>query len=134
MPGLMENALLDLELHTVVESFRPEMVLCTADAALLVSVFATTARISLLNGEPDVAADLCAAVATVGSALGSPSPAVSSALLRRASDWASSVFDLAATGIWTTDPSRRPAAVDQDGRLAAQLQADLEGLRRRLRY
>lgn len=134
MPGLMENALLDLELHAVVEDILAETVLCAADAALLVSVFATTARISLLNAEPDVAADLCEAVATVGSALQSPLPAVSTALLSRASDWASSVLDLLGTGIWTTDPSRRPAAVGQDGRLAAQLHADLETVRRRLHY
>lgn len=134
MPGLMENALLDVELHVVVEDLVPETVLSTADAALLVSILATTARISLLNAEPDVAADLCAAVATVGSALRSPSPTVSTTLLRRASEWASSVLDLLGTGIWTTDPSRHRAAGDQDARLAAQLQADLGALRRALRY
>lgn len=133
MPGLMENSVLDLELQ-VVENVVPETVLGTADAALLVSVFATTARISLLNAESDVAADLCAAVATIGSALHGPPAAVPTALLCRASDWASSVLDLLGAGIWTSDRSRRPAAVDQDGRLAAQLEADLDAIRRRLRY
>lgn len=129
----MENALLDLELQ-VVEDTVPATALSTADVALLVSVFATTARIGLLNAEPDVAADLCEAVASVGLALRSPSPAVSTVLLRRASDWASAVLDLLGAGIWTIDPSRRSAAADQDGRLAAQLQADLAAVRRRLQY
>ena len=125
MPGLMENVLLDLELNVVVEDTVPDMVLSTPDAALFVSVFATTARIALLNAEPDVAADLCEAVTIVGLALRGPSPSIPTAVLRRASDWAASVLDLLVAGIWTRrrhrpggpggcsapgGPGRRPAS------------------------
>lgn len=130
----MEYALLDLELPVVVEDTLPDTVLSTADAALFVSVFATTARIGLLNNEPDVAADLCEAVAIVGSALRTTPVTVPTALLHRAAGWASSVIDLLGVGIWTIDPSRRPATVEQDARLAVRLQEDLGAIRRRLRY
>lgn len=138
MGDLATNLLSGLKQHDAAkdalpDTALPDTVLSTADAALFVPIFAVTARIGLLNGEPDVAADLCEVVAAVGSALRNTPPAVSTALLRRGVDWASSVVELVEIGIWKIDPTH-PAAVDQDVRLVAHLQADLDAVRKRLRY
>lgn len=133
MSDSAKNSVRGLKDQDATEDALPDTVLSTADAALFVPMFAMTARISLLNGEPDVAADLCEAVAAVGSALRNTPPAVSTALLRRGVGCASSVIDLVGVGIWTIDPTRA-AVAEPDVRLAAHLQADLDAVKSRLRY
>jgi len=69
MRELAQNTARGLKEHEAVEAARPDSVITIDEAGLLVPVFALAARVGLLNGDRDVAADLWEVVAATGLAL-----------------------------------------------------------------
>lgn len=131
MRELAQNTARGLKEHEAAEEARPDLVITTDDAGLLVPVFALAARVGLLNGDRDVAADLCEVMAAIGLALRSSPPTVSTALLAQGVNWAGHVVEQLGAGTWTTDPAH-PTTTDQDLMLAAHLRADLDAIEARL--
>ena len=124
MRELAQNTARGLKELEAAADARSDRVVASDDAGLLVPVFALTARVGLLNGDRDVAADLCEVVAAVGLALRSSPPIVSTALLERGVGWAYFVIDKLGAGTWTTDPAHLTTP-KQDLTLAAHLRDDV---------
>lgn len=132
MRELAQNTVRGLKEHQAAEDARLDTIITTEEASLFVPVFALTARIGLLlNGDADVAADLCEVVAAVGLALGSSPPTAPTALMRSGVRWAELVAEQLGAGAWVTDPAH-PSTVEQDLALAAKLRVDLDSIAERL--
>jgi len=127
MQELAQSTARGLKEHEAVEGTRADSVITTDEAGLLVPVFALAARVGLLNGDRDVAADLCEVAAAVGLALRNSPPTASTAQLQRGVEWAGFVAEQLGTGAWTTDPAH-PATAEQDVMLAAHLRTDLDAI------
>lgn len=102
----------------------PPIPLTMPDAGLLISTFAVAARIGAINGDPDVAADLCEVITRVGIELRTQAaPAAPALLVRNGLRCVGLAADRLAEGTWTVVPGMDQPDTDQD--VSAQLKADL---------
>lgn len=103
----------------------PPIPLSTSDVGLMISTFAVAARIGAVNGDPDVATDLCEVITGISMALRTEDlPSAPALLTRNGLRWASLSADRLADGTWTVMPGTEQPHTDQD--VAAQLRADLD--------
>jgi hypothetical protein len=103
-----------------------------AQAGLVISAFTVAARLGVVNGDPDVAADLCEVITGVSVELRGGSPVeVSALLLSNGLNWARLPAEKLARGSWSVLPGKsRP---EDDAAVAAQLQRDLDAIMALLR-
>lgn len=125
MADLARNTVRGLKEHEAAEDALPAVVIRPEDIALFVPVFAVTARLALVNGDRDMAADLCETVATIGLSLRKPPASVSTGLLRKAVRQARTARDSLELGFWVADPDG-PGGMPFDTHLAAELGLDLD--------
>lgn len=105
----------------------PPVLLGASEVGLLISMFAVVVRIGVVNGDPDVAADLCEVVTGISMALWEQDlPAVSALLVRNGIRWASLSADRLADGTWAVMPGKPGPDADQG--VAAQLRGDLDAI------
>jgi hypothetical protein len=92
----------------------------------VLAAFPVAARLGEVNGDPDLAADLCEVIAGVGCCLrDAEAPVVVSALLlSNGLLWAKLSAESLASGRWAVLPG--VTGRDDDQRVAERLQADLE--------
>lgn len=106
------------------EDALPPVIMTSRDAGLVLSTFAVAARVGLVNGDTDVAADLCEVVTGVAMELRREEvPAVSALLLRHGLRWASLPASKVATGEWVVAPDEDQPQRDKG--VAEQLRGDL---------
>jgi hypothetical protein len=110
----------------------PPVQLSAAHAGLVVSAFTVAARLGVVNGDPDVAADLCEVVTGVSVGLRADVPVeVPALLLGNGLAWARLPADKLAGGSWAVLPGKsRP---EDDAGVAAQLRRDLDAIEELLR-
>jgi hypothetical protein len=121
-----------LKEHQAAEDARPPVRLTAAQAGLVISAFTVAARLGVVNGDPDVAADLCEVITGVSVGLRGGDPVeVSALLLRNGLTWAGSPAEKLAGGNWAVLPGKtRP---EDDAGVAAQLRRDLDAIEGLLR-
>ncbi len=121
-----------LKEHQAAEDARPPVLLSAAQAGLVISAFIVAARLGVVNGDPDVAADLCEVIIGVGVALRGGGPVEISALpLGNGLAWAGLPAEKLASGGWSVLPGKSRS--EDDAGVAAQLQRDLDAIEQLLR-
>lgn len=122
---LARNTARTVKEHEAVQGARPPVHLSPSDAGLVISAFTVAARIGIVNGDPDVAADLCEVIAAVAMELRyEPSIEISTLTLRNGINWARLPTQNLADGTWTVMPGKTQPEVDQG--VATKLQLDLD--------
>lgn len=117
--------------HEATQGARPPVQLTPAQAGLVISAFTVAARIGVVNGDPDVAADLCEVITAIAMELQhEPSIEISTLLLRNGINWARLPTEKLADGTWAVLPGKTPLDVDQG--VATRLQLDLDTIERLL--
>lgn len=102
--------------------------LTVQQAGLVLSAFTVAARLGAVNGDPDVAADLCEVITGVSMALRSSDQVEMSALLlSKGLMWASLPAEKLVDGDWAVLPGK--TSRDVDLQLAGQLCRDLDAIR-----
>jgi hypothetical protein len=121
-----------LKEHQAAEDARPPVRLTAAQAGLVISAFTVAARLGVVNGDPDVAADLCEVITGVSVDLRGGDPVeVSALLLSNGLAWAGLPAEKLAGGSWSVLPGKsRP---EDDAGVAAQLQRDRDAIKALLR-
>lgn len=117
--------------HEAASDALPPVHLSPAEAGLVISAFSVAARIGVVNGDSDVAADLCEAITGIGMELRHGSSVeVSTLLLRYGLNWARLATEKLAAGTWAVVPGKTQPEVEQG--VATQLQRDLDAIERLL--
>jgi hypothetical protein len=121
-----------LKEHQAAEDALPPVPLTAAQAGLVISAFTVAARLGVVKGDPDVAADLCEVITGVGVELRGGGPVeVSALLLSNGLAWAGLPAENLAGGSWAVLPgTSRP---EDDAGVAAQLCRDLDAIKALLR-
>jgi len=121
-----------LKEHQASQDALPAVGLTAAQAGLVISAFTVAARLGVVNGDPDLAADLCEVITGVGVELRGGDPVeVSALLLSNGLAWAGLPAEKLAGGSWSVLPGKsRP---EDDAGVAAQLQRDLDAIKALLR-
>jgi len=116
-----------LKEHQASQDARPPVRLTAAQAGLVISAFTVAARLGVVNGDPDVAADLCEVITGVSMGLRDGGPVeVSALLLSNGLAWAGLPAEKLAGGGWSVLPGKsRP---EDDAGVAAQLRRDLDAI------
>lgn len=122
---LVRSAARDIKEREAAEDARPPVRLDSRQAGLVIAAFTVAARLGVVNGDPDLAADLCEVIAGVGCFLrdGEPPVAVSALLLSNGLMWARLSAESLAAGRWAVLPG--VTNWEDDQRVAGRLQADL---------
>ncbi len=132
VPEMARNTARMLKEHQAPEDARPPVLLSAAQAGLVISAFIVAARLGVVNGDPDVAADLCEVIIGVGVALRGGGPVEISALpLGNGLAWAGLPAEKLASGGWSVLPGKSRS--EDDAGVAAQLQRDLDAIKQLLR-
>lgn len=108
------------------EDSRPPVLLNAEQLGLVLSAFTVAARLGVVNGDPDVAADLCEVITGISMRLreeGVPVE-VPALLISKGLLWARLPLDELSEGRWCTLPGKTERETDEQ--LAATLRADLE--------
>ena len=115
----------ELKEREAAEDARPPVRLDSRQAGLVIAAFTVAARLGVVNGDPDLAADLCEVIAGVGCFLRDESPpvSVSALLLSNGLRWARASAETLSSGAWAVLPG--VTSLDDDQRVAAHLHADL---------
>lgn len=107
---------------------QPPVPLTARQAGLVLSAFTVAARLGAVNGDPDVAADLCEVITGISMALRSSDHVeIPALLLSKGLMWATLPADKVADGEWAVLPGK--AGRDVDLQLAAQLRRDLDAIK-----
>jgi hypothetical protein len=119
----------ELKEHQAAEDARPPVRLNSTQAGQVIAAFTVSARLGIVNGDPDVAADLCEVVARVGVDLRRQDLpiVVPRLLLSNGLTWASLCAEKLSNSSWAVLPGT--TELDDDQRVAAQLRDDLEAIR-----
>jgi hypothetical protein len=125
---IARNTARALKEREAAEDALSAVALTIEQAGLIISAFTVAARLGVVNGDPDVAADLCEVVAGVGIEMCSAAELqVSARLLRDGLRWAELPTEQLTGGAWSVLPGR--SKLRDDAGVAARLQGDLEEIR-----
>jgi hypothetical protein len=131
--GLARNTARQLKEHQAAQDARSPVSLSFSQAGMVISAFAVAARLSVLNGDPDVAADLCEVITSISICLrdGRPRGEISALLLDNGLNRARVSAENLASGAWSVEPGETD--LDADQRIATALSEDIEAIEDLLR-